>query len=964
MTRYALRQLYCFALLILSVLLVNETALGQATIRHTYRFKDDLKVSQPDCGPDLVPIKSSNFCTPLPAGGNFANDDIPGCNPNKRVWQNDLYTGLSYPNATGAIGANYTIQMYVKNLNWGAALSGRVRIIDFSGGTSDEGIYYSPSASPIQKCLNVAPNGNVGPCPYFSLNRYHLITITRSSATNMVDVYVDNFRFVSIPDFTNSYVGVAGRPITLYQDPQIGINCESGQANFAYAAFTNFYSEYPDVEHAFNNICDIIADNDLANFELEQPDPCNTPLTVNFNNLSTLPITALGYQWTYNWDGGTAVPSGPNQWVITYPTPGTKTVSFTVRNVACNLSITKTQDIVLSADGTVRTSITRTICSGGSAEGYTSAGTYTDTFAAANGCDSIRTLTVVIAAAIRDTIARSICEGQNFEGYDRTGRYSDTFSLAGGCDSIRVLNLTVTSVIRTTVNETICPGGSYEGYTTAGTYTNTFTSASGCDSIRTLNLTVTPEIRTTINQSICAGQSFEGYNQTGTYTDNFTSAGGCDSIRTLNLVVVQQINTTIDRTICTGQSFEGYSTSGTYSDRFTSAGGCDSVRTLNLTVTQGITSTINETICAGQSYEGYTVSGSYTDNFTTTGGCDSTRILNLTVTSAITTTISQSICRGQSFEGYSTSGTYTDRFVSSGGCDSTRILNLTVTQGITSTIYETICDGQSYAGYNVTGTYTDNFTTSGGCDSMRVLHLTVTPEIRTTINHTMCPGQSYQGYTQAGTYTDNFISAGGCDSIRVLNLTIQNAITSRVERIICPGQTVEGYAVPGTFTDTYTLPDGCDSIRTLVLTAGASAIADIGPDQTICQGDSVVLRANYPGTYRWQDGSTRETFTVKAGGTYSLEITTNCGVTRDEMVVTQISCGTNFPNAFTPNNDGKNDVFRMINPGTPESFVLQIFNRWGQKVFEGRDPYKGWDGKIGPNAPQTGTYLYNCVVIT
>ncbi|RYF91030.1 MAG: gliding motility-associated C-terminal domain-containing protein, partial [Chitinophagaceae bacterium] len=154
---------------------------------------------------------------PALTGGGFVTDDIPGCNPNKRVWQNNLNWGLSYPNPTGVIGNNYTIQMYVKNLNWGAAASGRVRLIDFSGGTSDDGIYYSPSGSPIQKCLNVAPNGNVGPCPYFSLNRYHLITITRSSFTQMVDVYVDNFRFVSISDFANAYVGVAGRPITLYQ---------------------------------------------------------------------------------------------------------------------------------------------------------------------------------------------------------------------------------------------------------------------------------------------------------------------------------------------------------------------------------------------------------------------------------------------------------------------------------------------------------------------------------------------------------------------------------------------------------------------------------------------------------------------------------------------------------------------------------------------------------------------------
>jgi len=53
-----------------------------------------------------------------------------------------------------------------------------------------------------------------------------------------------------------------------------------------------------------------------------------------------------------------------------------------------------------------------------------------------------------------------------------------------------------------------------------------------------------------------------------------------------------------------------------------------------------------------------------------------------------------------------------------------------------------------------------------------------------------------------------------------------------------------------------------------------------------------------------------------------------------------------FPNAFTPNGDGVNDTFKPIFLCPVASTHFRIFNRWGQKVFESRDPNAAWDGKI------------------
>ncbi|PBQ34713.1 hypothetical protein CNR22_24030 [Sphingobacteriaceae bacterium] len=63
--------------------------------------------------------------------------------------------------------------------------------------------------------------------------------------------------------------------------------------------------------------------------------------------------------------------------------------------------------------------------------------------------------------------------------------------------------------------------------------------------------------------------------------------------------------------------------------------------------------------------------------------------------------------------------------------------------------------------------------------------------------------------------------------------------------------------------------------------------------------------------------------------------------------------GFNFymPNAFTPNNDGINDVFLPKGTGwLYENYSLNIYNRWGHKIFSTTDVYKGWDGGIEPDA--------------
>ncbi|MBC7554783.1 MAG: gliding motility-associated C-terminal domain-containing protein [Taibaiella sp.] len=67
-----------------------------------------------------------------------------------------------------------------------------------------------------------------------------------------------------------------------------------------------------------------------------------------------------------------------------------------------------------------------------------------------------------------------------------------------------------------------------------------------------------------------------------------------------------------------------------------------------------------------------------------------------------------------------------------------------------------------------------------------------------------------------------------------------------------------------------------------------------------------------------------------------------------------------FPNSFTPNNDGNNDVFRIV--ATPgylfEEYSLSVFNRFGELVFYTENSASGWDGKFKNIPQEIGAYFY------
>ncbi|MEG1737936.1 MAG: gliding motility-associated C-terminal domain-containing protein [Odoribacter sp.] len=82
-----------------------------------------------------------------------------------------------------------------------------------------------------------------------------------------------------------------------------------------------------------------------------------------------------------------------------------------------------------------------------------------------------------------------------------------------------------------------------------------------------------------------------------------------------------------------------------------------------------------------------------------------------------------------------------------------------------------------------------------------------------------------------------------------------------------------------------------------------------------------------------------------------------CRDTTDAQYVNVIESLVDVPNVFTPNGDGKNDLFK-IKALSVENFQIVILNRWGRKVYEGNNPQESWDGRIHGKYATPGTYFY------
>lgn len=176
----------------------------------------------------------------------------------------------------------------------------------------------------------------------------------------------------------------------------------------------------------------------------------------------------------------------------------------------------------------------------------------------------------------------------------------------------------------------------------------------------------------------------------------------------------------------------------------------------------------------------------------------------------------------------------------------------------------------------------------------------------------------------------------------------------------------------GVKTITLDIPGICPEHFSDQLTVHTPPVAEIaGASQNpICEGVPVELTAvENPGIYiyHWNNldyygfnNSSVIEADIKESGYVTLTATDKYGCSTMDSLYMEVQpcCNVFVPTAFSPNGDGKNDVFRPRTAGFKHFTTFQIVNRWGQKVFESKNQNDGWDGTYNGEPQDPGTYTY------
>lgn len=165
---------------------------------------------------------------------------------------------------------------------------------------------------------------------------------------------------------------------------------------------------------------------------------------------------------------------------------------------------------------------------------------------------------------------------------------------------------------------------------------------------------------------------------------------------------------------------------------------------------------------------------------------------------------------------------------------------------------------------------------------------------------------------------------------------------------------------PGTYSVKVDL-NGCDTSAKINVSYITKPSVQLGPDTALCVNEKLLLNAYYPGaSYLWQDGSASPQFDVAKEGTYSVNVTNICGTVNSSINIAYKNCACNFyiPSAFSPNNDGKNDVFGSQYSCSFTNYEMKIYNRWGQQVFISTNVANGWDGTFKSKPQPSDVYIW------
>ncbi|MFI5171620.1 MAG: gliding motility-associated C-terminal domain-containing protein [Chitinophagales bacterium] len=285
-----------------------------------------------------------------------------------------------------------------------------------------------------------------------------------------------------------------------------------------------------------------------------------------------------------------------------------------------------------------------------------------------------------------------------------------------------------------------------------------------------------------------------------------------------------------------------------------------------------------------------------------------------------------------------------------------------VMPAVYTTIIDTsICTGEIYllpdgATTDSAGSYVDSLVSITGLDSVIYTNLEIAPVYSILIEDVLCNGEIYllpdgSNAATSGIYNFNLISSFGCDSLISIELQFLPELLSSQEIVLCSDQN-------------YILPDGIivSDAGIYISTVASVAGCDSTITTTINVEDPVVVFIDtiftYGGAYTLPDGTV-----VIDAGSYTVILNTVAGC--DSTIIINLDFTTEFivPNAFSPNNDGLNDIFHVVENGA-QLIQFEIYDRWGQLIYSTITSPVEWDGNVNGHPQEVGVYVYSAVYLS
>ncbi len=411
-------------------------------------------------------------------------------------------------------------------------------------------------------------------------------------------------------------------------------------------------------------------------------------------------------------------------------------------------------------------------------------------------------------------------------------------------------------------------------------------------------------------------------------------------------------------------------------------------------------------------YNGTALSPGQQQDFTfpNAAGCDSVVTVSVTALPATDTLIQLSACAGDTafFEGRPIpAGEALDlSFTNQAGCDSLIRVEVEELPTYQQDVELSTCqDSVLFAGMLLPVGNTEVVLSSqSGCDSVLSVQVVRYPEEETEVVLEVCPDSTaiYQGRELAPgqEVTVTLTSQYGCDS--VVHVTVRAYPAPGLEAEVledCPdnsigaitGMIIQNTVAPYRFSldgqgytenplfdglegGAYTLfvqdGRGCTASMAIEVPEPDSLLLEYTQDSLACDKPTATLSVNVlsgdDGTleYLWSDGSAGPILQVDSAGAYSVTVSNTCQIIARQFIVPPPSLGEEqllyVPNAFSPNEDGRNDLF-LPAPAAgvePLEYEFRVFNRWGAELFSTDQLAEGWDGTVKGQRQNTGLYIW------